>query len=325
MPDAHALRVVVAGGTGRLGTALAPRLASDCEVRLLTPSAGVDEGDAPGQPGVRRWSCDLLSIPDTEVALAGADVLVYLAQVSRPPARLVQADREDLELLMADAVARAAPRTSVRRLVLFARGPDDPREAVLRRSGLPLTVLRGGGPDPVAALADLVRADASSTEPERLLPAWTPEPRGRLAPRQGVLVCSVQRFECPRGWSARDVADGYFTWLTDALPLVKAQRLEQNVVVRTTGLPVLMLRHAPGASEDGSVTLDVHDGLLVGRGAPATLEFRVVGADVFVVLNGFTPALPWPVFRATQALIHSSTMKRFGRWLESQAPRAEAA
>ncbi len=324
MSEARPLKVVIAGGTGFLGQQLARRLAETCEVRALTAEPGVNEGDAPGRPGLRRWSCDLLSIPDTEVALAGADVLVFLARVSRPPARLVQAASKDLELLMADSVARAAPRTSVKRLVVFACGVADPREPVLRTSGLPVAVLRGGGSDPVEALRALTLADAAT---EQVLPDWTAPERTKQPARPGVLVCSVQRFELPRGWTAKDVSEGYFEWLTGAMPLVRAEKLERNVIVRTAGIPVLMLRHAEGASEAESVALDVHDGALVRRGVPATLEFRALPKEqaVYAILHGFSPSLPWPVYRVTQALAHASTMKRFGRWLAAQRPRSEAA
>jgi uncharacterized protein YbjT (DUF2867 family) len=324
MSEARPLRVVIAGGTGFLGQQLARILSATCEVRALTAEPHVNEGDEPGKPGLRRWSCDLLSIPDTEVALAGADVVVFLARVSRPPARLVQAVPADLERLMADSVARAAPRTSVKKLVFFACEAADPREPVLRSSGLPVAVLRGGGPDPAQALAALTVADAAT---EQLLPAWSPPARSKQPARPGVLVCSVQRFDLPRGWSAKDVADGYFEWLSSGLPLVRAEKLERNVIVRTAGIPVLMLRHAEGASESESCALDVHDGALVRRGVPATLEFRALPKEqaVYAILHGFSPALPWPVYRVTQALAHTSSMKRFGRWLAAQTPRSEAA
>lgn len=321
MADAKPLSVVIAGGTGRLGRELAKRLQPTCAVRVLTTSPAGPEGQPPG-PG--QWSCDLLSIPQTEVALAGADVAVFLARVSRPPARLVQADDADLDALMADSFARAAARSSVKRIVFFA-ADGDLREALLRASGLPLSVLRGGGGDPVAALLELVLQGEPG---ERVLsPCKEPEAEVR-AMRPGVLVCSVQKYVLPQAWTARDVADGYFTWLSGGLPLMRVEHLEQNVIVRSAGVPVLMLRHSPGSSERDSAVLDVFDGALVGRArGSARLEFRVMltGGAVFTVLHGFTPSLPWPVYRVTQALAHSSSMKRFGRWLSAQGPRNAAA
>lgn len=300
-----------------MGRELTQRLESRCDVRVLTTErAPLAVSKHAG------WRCDLLSIPQTEVALAGADVAVFLARVSRPPARLVQATAEELETLMADSLARAAPRTSVKRIVLFACESDDFRVPLLQRSGLPLSVLRGGGDDPAGALADLV----FSAEPvEQALPPWRAPAQAAAPARPGVLVCSVQRHELPRGWTARDVADGYFTWLVDGLPLVGVERLEQNIVVRASGIPVLMLRHAPGASEPGSAVLAVYDGLLVKRGTTgARLEFRVplTGGCVYTVLHGFSPSLPWPVYRLTQALAHTSSMRSFGRWLGAQTQRA---
>lgn len=319
MPEARRLRVVIAGGTGRLGSALAQRLQATCEVTQLGSGPAAEGASSPGQ-----WPCDLLSIPQCEVALAGADVAVFLARVSRPPAKLVQADAADLELLMADSFARAAPRTSVKRLVFFACEGVDPREAVLRASRLPLSVLRGGGDDPAGALAELVRSPEAT---EKVCGGWKPAaPEAREA-KPGVLVCSVQKYPLPEGWTAADVAEGYFAWLANGLPLMSVERLEQNVIVRSAGIPVLMLRHSPGSSEPDSAVLDVFDGALVSRGGGARLEFRVrlTGGYVYTVLHGFTPSLPWPMYRVTQALAHTTSMKRFGRWLGAQGPRDAAA
>ncbi len=310
MSEGTPARVVVAGGTGRLGRVLVEKLASTHAVRVLT--------NRPGELAAIQWRADLLSIPETEVGLASAQVAVYLARAGQP-ARLTSAGDGDLDLLMADAFARAARRCGAR-VVFFSCGEDDPREAIFRAAGVPLSILRGGGPDPVTELLDLV----ARPEPTlRTLPAWTPpEPEGK--PREpDVLVCSVQRFPLPAGFTARQVADGYFRWLNGGLPMVKVEQWGQSVVVRSAGVPVLMMRHSPGASEDDSAVLEVFDGALVGRGpGRGRFEFRVplTGGVVFARLHGFTPALPWPVYRMTQALVHSSSMKRFGRWLATQGP-----
>lgn len=315
-PTAPALTVAIAGADGHLGRALVERLAAKHRVVALS------RRPAPPPPpaGATSWSCDLLSIPQTEVALAGADVAVFLARTSRPPARLVQADAQVLDLLLADSFARAAPRTSVKRLVTFTCGVTDDTERLLRASGLPLSVLRGGGEDPVAALAELVEAEAAREESK---PAWTaPAPDGKRERADG-LVCSVQRYPVPAGWTAADVAWAYVGWLDTAVPLVRVERVDGCAIIRAAGTPVLMLRHAAGRSEPDSFVFEVRDGMLAdAAGGPGRFEFRVLLDQSALVasLNDYTPALPWPVYRVTQAIAHGAVMRRFGRWLAAQPP-----
>jgi uncharacterized protein YbjT (DUF2867 family) len=68
--------IVVAGGTGRLGSALVPRLVdSGHEVRVL--SRGLS-GDVPGR--VEHIRCDVRSSEDVKRAVKGADVVVSAVQ-----------------------------------------------------------------------------------------------------------------------------------------------------------------------------------------------------------------------------------------------------
>jgi hypothetical protein len=69
---------ITIAGTGPLAQALAQRLSSgDVKPRLVSTSAG--------------WKADLTSIPEAEIACAGARTLVVLAQTRRNPARLTKA------------------------------------------------------------------------------------------------------------------------------------------------------------------------------------------------------------------------------------------
>lgn len=309
--------MVVAGGGGAVGRALAERLKARCEVVAVTAEPPPSGGDAPGAPGLRWWRADLSSIPEAEVALAGADVLVFLARTARPPARLVQASSADLDVLLADAVARALRRTSVRRVVLFACGKDDVREPLLRAAGVPLVALRGGGADPAAALASLVESEGTA---DVELAAWSGAAPSR-APRPGAQVCSVQRLKRPKGWTARDVALGYFAWLPHGVLTARVEAAHGAWAVHVAGLTVLRVREAVGRTEADAFVLEVADGAIVRRTVPAgRLEFRALpdGEDVLAALVGYTPALVWPLYRVTQALAHRAMMRRFGRWLEQQ-------
>lgn len=307
-------RVVIAGGTGALGTALARRLSEGHEVLALRPPA-LGEGP-PAAHDDGPWPVDLLSIPDAEVALAGAETVVMLAQARRPPAKLTRAALGDLDRLLADSVARAASRCGVKRLVVFRCGHDDARLPLLGKSGVPLSVLSGGGADPVAALAELVDAPPGTS---RELAAWqgaapvTTEPRLR--------VCSVQRYTRPPGWTAADVASAYFRWLPDSALVTRVEEGAGVFSIRAFGTRSLVLRHLPGRSETDSYVLQVADGALVRRAkGPGRLEFRVLldGTTAMAALTGYEPRLPWLVYRFSQALMHERVMRRFGDFLAAQ-------
>lgn len=284
-------RVVIAGA-GSLAHKLQQQLALRHEVRL---TAGVD----------------LTARHEAEVALAGAEVVVLLAQARAPLAPLKTAALVDVDRLMADAVARAAKLVGASHLVHFACGDDDARVPLLEQSGVKLSVLRGGGPDPVAALAGLVDGDAappplawSSSTPTRDEPKWK--------------TCSVQRYVLPKGWNATKLSEAYFEWLPANAPLTKVSRVNGVYTVRFAGVRGLVLRQVPGRSDDDCAWFEVADGALGERGR-GRLEFRVLlDGSVLVGIIGYEPALPFAVYRFSQSLIHERVMKKFGLWLESQ-------
>lgn len=146
--------VVIAGATGFVGRALAPRLAQRCKVIGLSRSA---RAPGPGDVGIAAWrKCDLFSLRDTEQALAGARWAVYLVHSMMPSARLSQGDFRDFDLICADNFARAAARVGVEHVVyLGGLTPDHGElsahlasrlevERTLASTGVPLTTLRAG-------------------------------------------------------------------------------------------------------------------------------------------------------------------------------------
>lgn len=182
-------RVVIAGA-GALGTALAQKLSATHDVRAVRQS-----GDLPATVERLSWyQADLTTLHGAEVALTGAHTVVLLAQARRAPARLQRASLDDLDRLLADSVARAAKQVGAKHLVVFACGDDDARVPLLEKSGVPLSVLRGGSPDPVELLAAMVNSGpgASSTTP-----VWA---GAAVEPREpSMATCSVQRYVRPAG------------------------------------------------------------------------------------------------------------------------------
>lgn len=299
-------RVVIAGGTGALGRALAQKLATSCDVTVVGTRAS---GDG-------TWKADLLSIAEAEVALAGAQVVVFLARTSGPRARLFQGSADDVDLLLADSVARAVRLTKPQRVVFFPCGEQDEREACLRASGVPLSVLSGGGDDPVAQLEQLVLAADVET---RRLPAYKGASVETVEWSGPSTVLSVQRFAPKAGWSAKQTARGYFEWLSSDVPGLSTVLGAEAIEVKFGGVSVLRLRHVPGQSDDDVEVLEVRDGALVSDGVTGAFEFRLLREPkvLMTTLRGFVPAMPWLVYRGSQALMHARSMRRFGEFLSS--------
>lgn len=297
-----------------MGAALARRLSASHEVRVI-----VAPGGTPAPPGTAAWTADLTSIPEAEVALAGAKIVVMLAQARHRPARATYAALDDVDRLLADSVARAAKRCGAGHLVSFSCTTKDARGELLGRAGVPLTTLTGGGPDPIEQLAALVEAGPGAASQTTL--DWSGA-APRAAPRAGLLTCSVQRWARPAGWNAEKLARSYFSWLSEHAPMTRVKEHGGVFSLHLLGMRALVLRHVPGRSEDDSFFLEVADGSLTRRdGSPARFEFRVLldGTSAMAALVGFRPALPWPLYRATQALVHERTMRQFGAWLSQQA------
>ncbi|MDP1824107.1 MAG: hypothetical protein Q8L48_12720 [Archangium sp.] len=304
-------RVVIAGA-GALGRALATKLAIAHDVRAVRQS-----GELPAPSERLTWyQADLTTIPGAELALTGAHTVVLLAQARRVPARLARASLDDLDRLLADSVARAALLVGVKHLVVYACGDDDARLALLEKSGVPLSVLRGGAPDPVELLAAMV---GSAPGAHSTTPAWGGTSAEVRPP--SIPTCSVQRYPRPPGWSALDIVRGYFRWLPTGVPLVKTTEHEGVFTITMAGVRALVLRLEPGRSSADSAWLTVADGALAGRSTDdARFEFRVLldGVTAMVAQIGFHPSLPWPVYRFSQALVHERVMRRFGEWLAQQ-------
>jgi hypothetical protein len=283
---------------------------------------------------------DLASVGETEVALAGAQVAVYLARASRAPARLVQGGAVELELTMADSFARAARRVGARFVVTVAREGDalsGLRVEALQSSGLPVVVVPAAAQpeQTVELLAAAVEAPAPTASALTAPRAVEPQPLGTLAaPHDShAQVFSAQLLPLPTGWTATQAVEGYMAFAAQKVPLLSVAHLADTFVLALAKVAVLKLRLLPPA-QPGVATLEVCGGALadLGDGGQAgRFEFRALpGAPsergLLVVLSGFKPRLPWLVYRFTQAVAHAVVMRSFGRWLRSAkaAPALEA-
>ena len=173
--------VVIAGATGFVGHAVAQRLAERFDVTGLTRG----RRDAKGA-WAKLVECDLFSQRDVERALTGARFVAYLVHSMLPSARLVQGSFQDLDLICADNVGRAAAKCGVEQIVyLGGLIPADTTdlsehlrsrrevEKALGAHGVAVTTLRAGvviGPhgSSFEIMTRLVKR-----LPAMILPSWT--------------------------------------------------------------------------------------------------------------------------------------------------------
>lgn len=147
------LTIAVAGATGFVGRHLCGLL-RDRGHRVLGLGRSVPDGIL--KDGITWRRADLYRLRQTERALEGADVVVYLVHSMMPGTRLQQGRFEDLDLLLADNVGRAAAAAGARRIVylggLLPPSGGSSRhlnsrhevEEALAAHGLPVTTLRAG-------------------------------------------------------------------------------------------------------------------------------------------------------------------------------------
>ena len=176
-------KVAVVGAGGSIGTSLSQDLAKDHDVIALV---GSQEHLQARQPSLSlSWrSCEPFSRRDVEKAISGCDYLIYLVHTRIPTARMDQAECEDMDLLIADNVARAARRQGVKQVIylggLIPEGNVSPgllekRNEVIEALsfyGTPLTVLRAGLVVAPGSNAVRLLANIATRLPIVLLPLW---------------------------------------------------------------------------------------------------------------------------------------------------------
>lgn len=280
------MKLCVTGGHGRLGAPLVDALRNAGHTVHAPTSA----------------ECDLLYPGDAEVAVAGAEAVIHLAKPSRRPARLVQGAPADLALLLDDQLAAAASLAKVARVV-HCRGAGE-TDAVLRAAGLAVVP----SAPTVEALLDAAVNGLASEAPVAADDAFSGA-RPTLSS-----VCSVQRLPLPSDWTAEDAVRAYFRWLPSKVPLVGVAQHHLSFEIFMAGKLLLRLSARPGRVSPHSVALDV-GGPFAADAPRACFEFRVVTSReaLITALTGFEPALPWLLYRMTEAPLHAAVMAAFGR------------
>ncbi len=175
--------LAIAGASGFIGTRLIRKLKDSHSIIALS------RGKRSPEPGVEWRQANLFSLDQTERALQGAELAIYLVHSMLPPADLTQANFEDLDVIAADNFRRAAEKAGVRQIIYIGGLVDPERtalsmhlasrcevERVLGQARCPVTVIRAGlvvgaGGSSFEMLTQLVRK-----LPVMLCPRWTQTP-----------------------------------------------------------------------------------------------------------------------------------------------------
>jgi uncharacterized protein YbjT (DUF2867 family) len=138
-------------------------------------------------------------------------------------------------------------------------------------------------------------------------------------------VRSVQRLPLPSLKTAEWVCEQYMNWLPSFLwPLIKVTTLESKIrlAVISKKLILLELELSTARSSPGRRLLYIRSGLLVSKknGTSSRLEFREVlgGRYVLAAIHDYRPALPWFIYKYTQAFLHLFVMRAFQKHLASE-------
>lgn len=139
-------------------------------------------------------------------------------------------------------------------------------------------------------------------------------------------VRSVQRFDLPKNKSAIWVAEEYMRWLPQFLsPFLKV--VVDNGVVKFNLLfnfiNLLELTYSVDRSYQGRTLFYITGGLLAKVHEKGRLEFRETLDKNFIIaaIHDFKPALPWFIYKYTQAIVHLFVMLSFGRHLSKLEER----
>ncbi len=172
----------------------------------------------------------------------------------------------------------------------------------------------------------------------RCLVKITPTLRSSTRNRQKQLrglseVRSIQRLPKPAGKSAAWVAEEYFRWLPRFLKpwiLVYSGSESGTWIFRLAFLnvPLLILSHSLDRSTPDRQLFYIRGGLLAkSQQSPnARLEFReALNREVsLAAIHEFRPALPWMIYKYTQAVLHLWVMRSFRRHLIRIARTSES-
>ena len=260
--------------------------------------------------------------------IGGPDVLTYREMIART-AQVMGVERKligvgvftpGLSTLWVSLVT-GSPRALVGPLVQSLRHPMVARDDELAQ----LFGMNMVGFD--QALSAALLADGSEPEAE-VATAESHALTAQRSPRAAATrsrpdVRSIQRFALPSPRSATSIMHAYLEWLPRfCRPFVRVGVDDAGVCrfeITGTRLCLLELAYSHTRSTPDRALLYITNGVLaeVREGDRDRLEFRILpgGREVLAAIHDFTPALPWFVYKITQAPAHLAVMRAFARHL----------
>ena len=184
-------------------------------------------------------------------------------------------------------------------------------------------------PRPVEPIASLIRYQRFEDMLVETLKRTKPKSpqAGLAAPVLARSVRSIQRLPPLPERDARFISNEYMAWLPRffrAIIRVKRVPGSSRVTFNLVGLPwpLLVLELINEASDGARDKFHIVGGVLSKTTTTGWLEFRQVShrSHTLSAIHGFEPALPWLVYRLSQAPVHAVVMYFFGRYLARTNP-----
>lgn len=186
-------------------------------------------------------------------------------------------------------------------------------------------------PQPTEPIASLIRyrrfEDMLVETVKRAKPKAPTGTRAGAAPERSVR--SIQRLPPLPERDARFISNAYMAWLPRffrTIIRVKQVPGSSRVTFSLLGVPwpLLVLELINEASDADRDKFHIVGGLLSKTTTTGWLEFRQVShrRHTLAAIHGFEPALPWLVYRLSQAPVHALVMSFFGRFLARTNPPA---
>ncbi|MGJ3236304.1 NmrA family NAD(P)-binding protein [Marivirga sp.] len=132
-------------------------------------------------------------------------------------------------------------------------------------------------------------------------------------------VRSVQRLNNPHNKSAQVIADLYSKWLDRYFKFILTAKQEDDIVrFHLFNMVLLELTYMPNRSDENRRLFFITGGVLCKRSDMGWLEFRSVMNNQHIIsaIHRFVPALPWLIYKYTQAIGHLFIMNQFNRYLK---------
>jgi uncharacterized protein YbjT (DUF2867 family) len=240
--------------------------------------------------------------------IAGPDVVTYQGLISKAASKI----RKTTTLLTLNVIPLAISRLWVSVITGVPRDLVYPLVLSLRHEMLPSPNHQWPYPEDLKTNLDEA-LERSLSVPARVTT------KGKKS--QAKDVRSIQRLVLPPGRNAEWVAGEYFRWLPfffSTLVSVKVEGNKCTFYLFHPSIKILILEKSVERSSPDRQLLYVVGGILSGVMDRGRLEFREVLERRYVMaaLHEFRPALPWFIYRWTQAIVHLIVMKAFGEHLK---------